>query len=68
MKTSAWQVHKGWFTRAALVLAVTCLIDAAVGGSAAKPFPWVVLIPASLPFSMIFFVALPLVKREGRDS
>jgi hypothetical protein len=55
-------------TRAALVLVVTCLIDAAVGGLLAKPFPWVVLIAGTLPLSMIVFVAMPILKTEGRDS
>ena len=65
---TAWPVNRWWVTRAALVLVVTCLIDAAVGGLAAKPFPWVVLIPATLPLSMIFFVAIPLLMKEERGS
>jgi len=64
----AWHVHKWWVMRTALVLLVTCSIDAAVGGLAAKPFPWVVLIPGTLPLSMIFFVAWPLLKKEERES
>jgi hypothetical protein len=65
---TAWRVHKGWVTRVALVLVVTCLIDAAVGGLMAKPFPWVVLIAGTLPLSMIVFVAIPFLKTVGRDS
>jgi hypothetical protein len=68
MKASAIQVHQWWFTRAATVLVVTCLIDAAVGWFATKPFPWVVLIPGSLPLTMFIFVALPVLKRAERDS
>jgi hypothetical protein len=68
MKTSAWQAHGWWFVRATLVLAVTGLIDAAAGGLVAKPLPWVVLIPGSLPLSMVFFVALPQLKREKQKS
>ena len=63
MKTSAIQAHKWWLTRTALVLVITCLIDAIVGWFAAKPFPWVVLIPSTLPLSMFFFVAMPLLKQ-----
>jgi hypothetical protein len=63
----AWRVHKWWLMRTALVLLATCAIDAAVGGLAAKPFPWGVLIPSTLPLSMIFFVAWPLLKNEERE-
>jgi hypothetical protein len=52
--------------RTALLLLITCSIDAVVGGLAAKPFSWVVLIPGTLPLSMFFFVARPLLKREER--
>ncbi len=62
----AWHVHKGWLMRTALLLLITCSIDAVVGGLAAKPFSWVVLIPGTLPLSMFFFVARPLLKREER--
>jgi len=65
---TAWHVHKWWVTRAALLLVVTGLIDAVIGGLAAKPFPWVVLIPGTLPLSMIFFVAIPLLRKTERDS
>jgi len=65
---TAWHVHKWWATRTALILVVTCLVDAAVGGLAAKPFPWVALIPGTLPLSLIFFVGMPLLKKAERDS
>jgi len=64
----AWQVHEFWFIRAALVLLVTVCADAAVGWFAARPSPWIVLIPGSLPLSMYIFVALPIVKQAERDS
>jgi len=64
---TAWRVHRWWFLRAAAVLVITCLLDAAVGGFAANPFPWVVLIPATLPLSMTFFVSLPLLRKEQQD-
>jgi hypothetical protein len=66
MTASAIQVHKGWLIRASTVLVVTCLLDAAVGWLAAKPFPWVVLIPATLPLSMFIFVAVPMLRRAER--
>ncbi len=65
---TAWQVHKGWISRAVLVLGLTGLIDAAVGGLLANPFPWVVLIPGTLPLTVIVFVAMPLLKKAGGDS
>jgi hypothetical protein len=65
---TAWRVHRWWFIRTALILAPTGLAEAAVGGLAAKPFPWVVLIPSALPLLMIVFVAVPLLKQEGRVS
>jgi hypothetical protein len=68
MKLTAIQVHRSWLIRAVLVLAVTCLIDATVGWFAAKPFPWVVLVPGSLPLSVFIFVALPLLKQAERES
>jgi hypothetical protein len=67
MKLSAFQVHKSWLIRAVLVLVVTCLMNAIVGWFAAKPFPWVVLIAASLPLSMFIIVAIPLLKQAGRE-
>jgi hypothetical protein len=65
---TAWHVHKWWVTRTALILVTTSLIDAAVGGLAAKPFPWVVLITGALPLSLMFFIAIPLLKKAERDS
>jgi hypothetical protein len=68
MIQTAFEVHKSRLMRAALVLTVTCLIDATVGWFATKPFPWVVLIPGSLPLSMFLFVARPLLKQAERAS
>jgi len=68
VKSSAIQVHKSWLMRAALVLVVTCLVDVIVVWFAPQPFPWAVLIPGSLPLSMVIFVAMPLLKGENRES
>jgi hypothetical protein len=68
MQPTAFHVHKSWLIRAVLVLAITLLADGAVGWFAAKPFPWVVLIPGSLPLSMLIFVAAPLLKQAGQES
>jgi hypothetical protein len=65
---TAWQVHKWWVTRTVLLLVATSLIDAAVGGLAANPFPWVVLIPGTLPLTMMSFVAFPLLNKANRES
>jgi hypothetical protein len=68
MKPTAFQVHKSWLIPALLVLVVTVSADGVVGWFAAKPFPWVVLIPGSLPLSMFFFVARPLLKQAEQES
>jgi hypothetical protein len=66
MKLSAFQVHKSWLMPAVLVLIVTCLIYGFVGSIATKPFPWILLIPGSLPLSMYFFVSRPLLKKRRK--
>ncbi|MGO9945333.1 MAG: hypothetical protein ACLPWG_00535 [Steroidobacteraceae bacterium] len=67
MKTIAFQVHKAWLIPAVLVLVVTCLIYAIVGSIAKNPFPWIMVIPGSLPLSMYFFVGRPLLKKEKQN-
>jgi peptidoglycan/LPS O-acetylase OafA/YrhL len=67
MKWTAFHDHAPWLIRAILVLVVTILADGAVGWLATKPFPWVVLIPGSLPLLMFIFVGRPLLKRAGRE-
>lgn len=64
MKLAAFQVHKSWLVPTLLILLVTCLIYGVVGSLAAKPFPWILLIPGSLPLSMYFFVGRPLIKKR----
>jgi hypothetical protein len=66
MNRTAWQVHKGWFVRAALVLLATGLADGIAVWFAQRPLLWAALIPSSLSFSMIVFVALPLLREERR--
>jgi hypothetical protein len=68
MKPTAFQVHKFWLIRAVLLVVVTDVADGAVGWFAAKPFPWVALIPGTLPLSMFFFVARPSLKQAERES
>ena len=67
MELTAFQVHKSWLIPAMLVLVITVLADGAVGWFAAKPFPWVVLIPGTLLMSMFIFVAIPLLKQAERE-
>jgi hypothetical protein len=62
MKLTAFQAHKSWFIPAVLVLCITVAVDAMVGWLAPKPFPWVVLIPGSLPLTMFIFVGRPLTR------
>jgi hypothetical protein len=68
MNPTAFQVHKSWLIPAMLVLVITVLADAAVAWLAAKPFPWIVVIPSTLPLTMFVFVALPLLKQAQRQS
>jgi hypothetical protein len=67
MKPTAFQVHEPWLLPAVLILLFTCLIYGVVGSFAAKPFPWILLIPGSLPLSMYFFVGRPLLRKEKQD-
>jgi membrane protein YdbS with pleckstrin-like domain len=68
MKPTAFQVHKAWLIRAALVLVVTALIDAAAVWFMQRPIFWAALIGSSLPLSMIVFVAIPVLREERRKS
>jgi hypothetical protein len=65
MKLAAFQVHKSW---AALVLLVTVLADGAVVCFAQRPLLWAVLIPGSLPLSMVVFMAMPILREERGKS
>jgi hypothetical protein len=66
MNLTVFQVHKSWLIRAMVVLVATALVDGVVGWFAARPFPWVLLIPGSLPLSMFVFVGMPLLKLKAR--
>jgi hypothetical protein len=68
MKSTAFEVHKHWLLPTMVILVVTGLVYGIVGWFVQKPFPWIVLIPASLPLSLYFFVARPLNRRETRGS
>jgi hypothetical protein len=68
MKLTAFQVHKSWLIPAVLVLLVTVVVDGVVVCFAQRPLLWATLIPGTLPLSMWFFVALPLVREEKRKS
>jgi hypothetical protein len=68
MKLTAFQTHKSWLIRAALVLLVTVSADGAAVWLAQRPLLWAVLIPGSLPLSMFVFVGLPMLRKERRES
>jgi hypothetical protein len=68
MKLTAFQVHKSWFLPAAAVLIATGLADGAVVWFVPLPVLWATLIAGSLPLTMFFFVAMPLLRQEGRKS
>jgi hypothetical protein len=68
MKLTAFQVHKFWYIRAALVLGITCLADGLVVCFAQRPMFWSALIGSSLPFTMVVFVAIPTIREESRKS
>jgi H+/Cl- antiporter ClcA len=66
MKSTAFEVHKHWLLPTMLILVVTGLVCGIVGSFVQKPFPWIVLIPGSLPLSLYFFVGRPLIRKETR--
>ena len=68
MKLNAFQVHRFWLIRAGLALLITVLADGIIPSFVAKPIPWVVLISESLPLTMYFFVAVPVLKQAERES
>jgi hypothetical protein len=51
-----------------LVLLVTVVVDGVVVWFAGRPRLWATLIPGTLPLSMWFFVARPLLRDEQRKS
>ena len=68
MALTAFQVHRFWLIRAALVLVLTCLADGIVVWFAQRPIFWATLIASSLPFTMIIFVTAPILRKESRKS
>jgi hypothetical protein len=68
MKPTAFQVHKSWLIRAVLVLVLTALAEGMVVWFVQRPFFWIVLIGSSLPFTMVVFVAFPILREEKRKS
>ena len=68
MKPTAYHAHKFWLVRAALVLLVTVLSDGVVVWLVQRPLFWASLIGSSLPFTMVVFVAIPLLREERRKS
>lgn len=68
MELTAFQVHKGWVIKAALVLVVTGLAEAVTGCFAQRPILWCTLIASTLPLSMIVFVLFPLLRQETNKS
>ncbi len=65
MKLTAFQVHKSWLIRVALVLVVTVVADALTAWFVPRPLLWCALIGSSLPISMAVFVVIPML-REAR--
>jgi hypothetical protein len=68
MKLTAFQTHKSWLIRAALVLVATGLADVAVVWFVQRPILWATLVAGSLPLSMLVFVAFPILREESRKS
>ena len=67
MNASPWHAHKFWLVRATLVLAVTALAEGAVVWLVQQPLRWVALVAGSLPISMFFWVALPLLRQQPEN-
>jgi hypothetical protein len=63
-----WRAHRFWVVRVMLVLIATAMAEALVIWLLPKPIIWVALIAGSLPLSMIFLVALPLLESHPRRS
>jgi hypothetical protein len=68
MNSNAFQVHKPWLIRVALVLVLTILADGVAVWFALRPILWATLIASSLPITMFVFVALPLLRQESTKS
>jgi hypothetical protein len=68
MKLTAFQTHKSWLIRAVLVLMVTGLAELGVVWLVPRPILWVTLIAGSLPLTMFFFVAFPVLREESQES
>jgi hypothetical protein len=65
VSSSVWQMHRSWALRAMLVLAATALLEAAVVWLAPRPVLWAALVAGTLPLTLVFFVAFPLIRRAG---
>jgi hypothetical protein len=68
MSSSAWQVHRFWVVRAALVLLVTALAEVAVVWLAPQPVLWAALVAGTLPLSLVCCVGLSLIRTAGGKS
>lgn len=68
MSSSVWRVHRFWVIRAALVLLVTALAEVVVVWSMPQPIRWVAWVAGTLPLTMFFFVAFPLIRRDAGPS
>jgi hypothetical protein len=68
MNSTALQVHKSWLRPAVLVLVLTGLADCIAVWFAKRPILWSTVIASTLPISLFFFVALPILRQESRKS
>ena len=68
MKLPAFQVHKSWLTRTALLLVVTALAVSATAWFVQRPILWCTLIASSLPLTLFVFVVMPTLRQESRKS
>jgi hypothetical protein len=46
------------------IILLVCAADGLVALFAHKPFPWVVIIPSTIPFLVAAFVIIPLIRAE----
>jgi hypothetical protein len=51
-----------WALRMAAILVVGALVEALVVWFAARPLPWAVVIPATIPLLTAIFVIIPFLK------
>jgi hypothetical protein len=56
-----------WAVRFMAVVVVVAVADALVGMFLSRPFPWIVILPASIPLLVVAFVIVPMKRAEKEN-